>query len=629
MLSWVLAAPLLLPLYGFLAGDNAVVPRLAVGAFFCLAVFRPVDGLLVCAGLLTLSGSIGPVLGFAFDPAEALLLAFLAGWLVHNAIRPGPTDDDERGAVLTPALLLAGVVAAWGLVQFFVAQAVVDYPWPFLRQVLAFFAGDYLRAPNIYTDMPTVTPMLEGIGLFVAMIRLSRRDPALPRRAAAMMVVGGGAVATLNLVRLAQFCLSSDAPARAFVFSLHGLRVSAVFGDFNAAGSYLALVLLLAVGLAVVSRRFRAAWLTTAGATAIALWLTGSRAALLACALGFGFLLVRLARVRRALTIRYGAVAVAVVALVVLAIAWGIPADSRIRPLAGSVYGRLEMGKVAARMVADYPIFGVGPGQFWGRSGRYMTPDFRALMGHENAHNNFLQVLAELGLVGFVPFVWVLAAVGWRAWRARHTTSDPLRLAAVAGMLVFVSTWLVSHPLLVRVVCDAYWLALGVIATWSFDAAPRSPGIRSRGTRWRNAVVAIGFAGLGVSVPLRAERFLATEMELENIGIGFSKWQSGEDVLKFRTLKGRASFYVPTTSCGVFVPVRLEDGGRLEEVDLELLVDGRLANGAHAVRGQWRELGVLLPRGSRARFYTVELRTPDTTAAVVQTAKPRLLPCLR
>ncbi len=72
----------------------------------------------------------------------------------------------------------------------------------------------------------------------------------------------------------------------------------------------------------------------------------------------------------------------------------------------------------SARMFASAPVFGVGVGRYFDRSAEFMTPELRELYGNENAHNYFAQQFAELGLVGGLLFVWLIAAVLSQGWRA-------------------------------------------------------------------------------------------------------------------------------------------------------------------------------------------------------------------
>ena len=83
---------------------------------------------------------------------------------------------------------------------------------------------------------------------------------------------------------------------------------------------------------------------------------------------------------------------------------------------------------VTAEMTADYPVLGIGPGGFETEYDRYVGDrDFNPTHDLKVAHNMYLEVSAELGVVGLVTFLFVLAA-GWRS--AGRATGDDRALAA-------------------------------------------------------------------------------------------------------------------------------------------------------------------------------------------------------
>jgi O-antigen ligase len=73
-------------------------------------------------------------------------------------------------------------------------------------------------------------------------------------------------------------------------------------------------------------------------------------------------------------------------------------------------------------------MFGIGVHQFYAASARALDPDFTSLSGYarENAHNNFLQVLTEQGVVGLAAMLWWLGLLGAGVWSVRKR-DGPLR----------------------------------------------------------------------------------------------------------------------------------------------------------------------------------------------------------
>ncbi|MBN2754042.1 MAG: O-antigen ligase family protein [Candidatus Goldbacteria bacterium] len=108
-----------------------------------------------------------------------------------------------------------------------------------------------------------------------------------------------------------------------------------------------------------------------------------------------------------------------------------------------SVFIRVLLWKASVKMAAAQPLFGVGAANF-----RVQSPYYQALVydkdsnnfykPHDEAysHNDYLQVLAETGIVGFIFFILALTACVISLYRARSFTA----LAALSGILAFAFT---------------------------------------------------------------------------------------------------------------------------------------------------------------------------------------------
>lgn len=77
---------------------------------------------------------------------------------------------------------------------------------------------------------------------------------------------------------------------------------------------------------------------------------------------------------------------------------------------------RLLMWESAWQMFWDHPINGVGADRY---RDYYLTQYISPLAQERqmHAHNNFLQMLAEQGLIGFLGFATMFGAVLWRGWQ--------------------------------------------------------------------------------------------------------------------------------------------------------------------------------------------------------------------
>ena len=238
------------------------------------------------------------------------------------------------------------------------------------------------------------------------------------------------------------------APAESSEFN----RVQGAGVDSNDLAIVLVAGMILAAALAVTSERAPA----KIGAGLISLLcgagvlLTFSRTGLFTLALALiGGLLF--ASRRRA---RSGAAALAVILVAVAYVIFFAPPEARERiTTVGNGSGRTDLWTVAWRMVEDKPVAGVGAGNFPVTSFNYVLEpgalDARYLISPTGllqvAHNSYLEVMAELGVIGFTLFVvlLILAVVAasraaknfMRAGDRRMETLSRALVAAQVGML--------------------------------------------------------------------------------------------------------------------------------------------------------------------------------------------------
>ena len=108
---------------------------------------------------------------------------------------------------------------------------------------------------------------------------------------------------------------------------------------------------------------------------------------------------------------------------------------------------RLEFYTAALRMWSEFPLFGLGQGSFFKLSAiqDFSGSPLMVSSKGENAHNYFLQTLAEVGLIGFVcygiVFIWPLLGTSDK----KHAMW-PVGIAIVS---IFLGN-LYSHSLLIR-----------------------------------------------------------------------------------------------------------------------------------------------------------------------------------
>jgi O-antigen ligase/Tfp pilus assembly protein PilF len=111
-------------------------------------------------------------------------------------------------------------------------------------------------------------------------------------------------------------------------------------------------------------------------------------------------------------------------------------------------FARLRIWKDALRMAGDHLLLGVGPGCF----DTVLPGYYHSLRAVSHAHNQFLHVLAELGLLGLIPFLFLVRHALHATRRgAAHLAADdarrPLFHAAVAALAAMLTFCLYETPL--------------------------------------------------------------------------------------------------------------------------------------------------------------------------------------
>ena len=143
-----------------------------------------------------------------------------------------------------------------------------------------------------------------------------------------------------------------------------------------------------------------------------------------------------------------------------LAAVWAIPHEESILGHIGrdpTLTGRTELWVLLLEKVRIHPWLGYGYGAFWlgttGVSGEIQE----ALQGWYpiHAHNGFLDLVLELGMVGLLIFLPLLSIYGYRTYAWGMAQRSPLCLWPVTYMLFFVFSNLAESALVRQ--NNIYW----------------------------------------------------------------------------------------------------------------------------------------------------------------------------
>jgi len=310
------------------------------------------------------------------------------------------------------------------------------------------------------------------------------RSPRDIERIAAALVLAGGIVAVLGLLDR----LDPHGMAAAF----HPPRLAGMLRNPMFTGLYLVMLVPLGIGVALATIKPWLRWtmLLCAGLLAAAMVLTLTRGAWVgfaACALLLGPAIGWHYRASLPRPVKIGAAA-AVTALLVLAML--TPAvRGRLRSMANlrdaTVQSRLVYMQSAWNMFRARPAAGWGVGTF-----TLIAPEFRPATNIEEGgvsinrvaalalpHNLPLQMAAETGLFGLLPFlVLLLGAMGAGLWLRGVSAWQWGMTWGLAGM---ACAWFVTNLFSfdVSVTLANAWIGLGLLAAvgvWEWK--PRNPG---------------------------------------------------------------------------------------------------------------------------------------------------------
>jgi|688.fasta_scaffold47415_4 O-antigen ligase len=93
---------------------------------------------------------------------------------------------------------------------------------------------------------------------------------------------------------------------------------------------------------------------------------------------------------------------------------------------------RLDAWSIVGEIIKANPILGLGPANYY-----WYTPLFR-IRGYAvnfNSHNQYVDLIAQTGFLGFFVYLWLMLAIGWLGWRLRHRVAEGFEKAYVYGVL--------------------------------------------------------------------------------------------------------------------------------------------------------------------------------------------------
>lgn len=447
---------------GVLAAANPVLALLAVlGAIALVIVTDLTTGLFLFVGVSFLESL--PKLLPVVSMSKALGLLLVISWLGSVALRRRglPSLFSDRPSVV----VLLGLFVVWVGVSLMWAQQ----SGPVVTELTRFLPL-FALFPIIYAAVRTRRHALLLMAVIIAGAMLSAiagiLSPLPPDEQGAGRLAGAGA--------------GANALAPVLVA---GAVLSAAFAGMSARPIAFRLVAIMAGGFCIIG-----------------VILTASRGGLLGLGVALLAGLIFAGRGRRARVVPVVVVAAALTVFYVVAFAPPILKDRIAQPGDGS--GRTDIWRVGIEMVKANPVLGVGAGNFKARSPEYVLEaglirrsDLIVDRPHVT-HNIYLQVLSQLGIVGLLLFLSIIAAaltatvLAAREFaRQKDEQMDLITravLVSLCGMLAagFFGSWLFSKPLWLLLAIGPTLLALAR-RTDPPVARPARGGPALRDTTWR------------------------------------------------------------------------------------------------------------------------------------------------
>lgn len=142
---------------------------------------------------------------------------------------------------------------------------------------------------------------------------------------------------------------------------------------------------------------------------------------------------------------------------------------------------RVAAWRVVLEIAGKNPIWGLGPSNYY-----YYTPLY-TLLGYRvqfNSHSQYVDLIAQVGIVGLVLFVWFMAEIGRLGIQLSRTVRTGFErayaysaVAGVVGMLVagFLGDWLI--PFIYNITLGGFrasvvgWVFLGALVAMKYNYA--------------------------------------------------------------------------------------------------------------------------------------------------------------
>ena len=131
---------------------------------------------------------------------------------------------------------------------------------------------------------------------------------------------------------------------------------------------------------------------------------------------------------------------------------------------------RIAFYQHSLNMIKAHPLIGLGANTYMKNYKNYKNnPEYRNVVTIDNvyAHNIYLHMSAEIGLIGFAVFIWLLVRIFSEAKAIYKVMQDNFlkvfALSLIACLIAFLVNGLTESSLYYARVAPVFWYLIGLI----------------------------------------------------------------------------------------------------------------------------------------------------------------------
>ncbi len=360
-------------------------------------------------------------------------------------LHPSPGGADAISLGLTDILLVA-LIGHWLMqtVQFKRPGAIRFFPaitWPSLALIVMSGISTLAAKDLLWSAFDLINFAKALLFFFFLANNLRRReDIAFVLQAFFLGLLVQTLIIAMQYYKGANIgLLGLGEPSTVLAFEMEMAdiaRPGGTIGHCNHLARYIGLLLPIAYVLSFVAKSRSQRWLAglTSIAGTVALIYTLTRSSWLALGLSIALMLAymfvhRLFSMRILSKVCFAFLLLAGVIALFSQVIWGRLTTYDL----GSAKTRVTTARVAWKIIQDHPLIGIGINNYGSVLPKYWSAEDR-FTKRAAVHNTYLLYAAEIGLIGFAAFLWLIISLFLRIRKAMHGRSQYLTAVAIGVM---------------------------------------------------------------------------------------------------------------------------------------------------------------------------------------------------